>query len=151
MADFQHGLTPEEFTLLLNLLPICCRRGAFQLREYEDVLPLYKKMSEIAKRHPDLFAFDDGDSEDGSYTSQDAQDDLQALQEEAKDIEDSQSEEGASEDEEVYLADIPEAGDSEEEHDDQEEGEVNDEGDGEVEQYRAEIERLRAQLADKED
>ena len=67
---FQHGLSPSDFTLLLNCLPIMAKRGAFNITEYGDILPVYQKMVKIAKKYPDLFAFDEtqgGSSEDSDY------------------------------------------------------------------------------------
>ena len=68
---FQHGLSPSDFTLLLNCLPIMAKRGAFNITEYGDILPVYQKMVKIAKKYPDLFAFDeekgDGSSEDSDF------------------------------------------------------------------------------------
>ena len=64
MTAFEHCLTPEDFTTLLNLLPIISRRGGFSIKEYADITPLYEKMAATAKANPDLFAFEEGSEEE---------------------------------------------------------------------------------------
>ena len=73
VPDFEHGLTPDEFTLLLNLMVIVCKRGGFNISEYEDILPLYKKMQDIAKNHPDLFSFESSSEETDEHSQSDTE------------------------------------------------------------------------------
>ena len=84
---FAHCLTPEEFTTLLNLLPIISRRGGFSIKEYADITPLYEKMAATAKAHPDLFAFDEDQEEHDDREPDEKQDDEEEKDEEQQDEE----------------------------------------------------------------
>jgi len=134
-SDFQHCLTPEDFTLILNLLPAVCRRGGFHIKEYGEILPLYERMLVTARKYPDVFHFEDKeeDSEgDESFGSNDG------------DPHDSEED-----DREHEEHTVPSSDDGEEEQEQEEEEEKSDDSDMEVaqdeeiEQLKAEIERLR--------
>jgi hypothetical protein len=62
--DFEHCLTPSDFTLLLNAIPVLSKRGAFHLKEYDQIAPLHARMMEVARRHRKLFQFAPNDEED---------------------------------------------------------------------------------------
>ena len=107
MADFEHGLTADEFTLLLNLLVVVCKRGGFNIYEYEDILLLYKKMQDIAKSRPDLFSFESGADET---------DESEAAPEEGDDDEEKVSEDEIEEEVAEARADLAELKKEADEH-----------------------------------
>lgn len=92
MTNFEHGLTPDEFTTLLNLMPIICKRGGFSITEYKEILPLYEKMSATAKSYPQLFAFD-GAEGDEKASDEDARAEEEGADEEGRQEESEEEEE----------------------------------------------------------
>jgi hypothetical protein len=67
---FNHCLSPEDFTLLLNAIPVLSKRGAFHLSEYNQIAPLHARMMETAQTHRSLFKFADTQTKKGDEVSQ---------------------------------------------------------------------------------
>jgi hypothetical protein len=61
---FEHCLTPADFTLLLNAIPVLTKRGSFRLSEYNQIAPLHARMMSVAHRNRALFQFSDVDDAD---------------------------------------------------------------------------------------
>jgi len=115
MTDFAHCLTPEEFTLLLNLFPVICKRGGFNISEYKDIIPIYEKMQGVARSHPKLFKFDD-DTEARE---------VEGPNDETKKEEPPPATEESESVTESALEDAENDGDADEKEEDQEDGEGN--------------------------
>jgi hypothetical protein len=49
-------LTPEDVTCLINMVSGCARRGVFKINEYEVILPVFRKLCEVARNHPSKFS-----------------------------------------------------------------------------------------------
>ena len=132
--DFAHCLTPEDFTLILNLLPAVCRRGGFHIKEYGEILPLYERMLETARKYPDVFHFEEKeeDSEGGeSFGSGDG--DPHDSDEDDREHEEHTVPSGDEEDEEEEKSDDSDSNTMDVAHDD-------------IAQLKAEVERLRAEI-----
>jgi hypothetical protein len=66
VSTFEHCLTPTDFTLLLNAIPVLTKRGAFHLSEYNQIAPLHDRMMVTAQNNRGLFQFAANDDEDDS-------------------------------------------------------------------------------------
>ena len=153
MTDFEHCLTPEEFTTLLNLLPILSRRGAFSIKEYNDITPLYEKMSATAKSFPDLFAFDEGAEVEGEGEEGRGGQDEEDKSEEETDEDTGEREDVEDDDDRVgeeRVADQPDDGGGERQQEQEEsEGDTNittTDVQHELAVVKAELMQLRAAL-----
>lgn len=49
-------LSPEDVTCLINLISGCSRRGVFKINEYEVILPVFRKLCEVARNNPSKFS-----------------------------------------------------------------------------------------------
>jgi hypothetical protein len=65
-TKFEHCLSPGDFTLLLNAIPVLTKRGAFHLSEYDQIAPLHARMMSVAHRNSSLFQFSTPDDSDAS-------------------------------------------------------------------------------------
>jgi hypothetical protein len=48
-------LTPEDVTCLINMISGCTKCGAFDIREFDTIMPIYQKLGGAVKDHPSKF------------------------------------------------------------------------------------------------